>query len=107
MMTKFMYENIFGKRAVDTGGRLIVEDPAAAVCFLVDENLQEVVRRGRRDIAHAVIVERQHVALRIEDVVLHAGRGAPIVARARPMHSALRLDEIERAHIEITLAALE
>ena len=54
-----------------------------------------------------MIIQREHVTLRIEDVVLDAGRRAAIVVRARAMNAALCLNEIERAHVEVLFAALE
>src|SRR5438552_488319 len=54
-----------------------------------------------------MVVEREHVALRIEDVVLHAGGRASVVSGARTMHAALRLHDFEGANVEIFLSALE
>src|SRR5512138_1370749 len=70
MMTKFMHENVLCKSCINGRRGLVVEDPAAAVLLLVDQNLQEVVRSRRGGVAQSAVVQRQHVALGIEDVVL-------------------------------------
>jgi hypothetical protein len=51
VMAELVDEDILGKRAVHRGRRLIVEDAAAAVGPFVDQDLDELVRRGRRRVA--------------------------------------------------------
>src|SRR5205085_6815776 len=102
-MSELVHEDVLGESGVDRGRRLIAKDSAAAVLLLIHEDLEIVVRRRGRDLAQRMIVEREHVALRIEDVVLDAGERAAIVLRPRTMNAALRRRQIERAHIEILL----
>src|SRR3954467_5366384 len=106
-MSELVHEYVFGEAGVDRGRGLIAKDSAAAVLLLVDEDLEVIVRRRRRDLAQRMVVERQHVTLRIEDVVFDAGQRAAIVLRARTMNAALRRRQIERANVEVLLPALE
>src|SRR6185369_4900539 len=107
MMAELVNEDVFGEAGIDGGGRLIVEDASSAVLLLVHEDLEELVRRRGCDVAQRTIVEREHVALGIEDVVLRADRGAAIVARSRPVDAALRGRHIDRAYVEVLLPGLE
>ena len=59
VVAELVDEDVVGERGVDRGRRLVVEDAAAAVLRLVDQDLEELVRRGRRDVAQrAVVVTR-------------------------------------------------
>ena len=58
VMAELVDEDVFGVRGVDGRRRLEVVDAAAAVLLLVDEDLEVLVRRSRRDVAERAIVVR-------------------------------------------------
>ena len=88
MVAELVDEDVLRKAAVHRRGCLIVEDAAASVGPLVDENLDELVGRRCGRVAQGAIVEGQDVPLRIEDVVFGGDRGAPEHARVGPVHAA-------------------
>ncbi len=102
-----MDEHVFGERAAHGCRRLVVEDPAAAVGPLVDEDLDELVRGGGRRVPQRPVVERQHVAFRVEDVVLRRHRRPAVDAGVRPVHAALGRGQLQGAHVKIRPPAPE
>ena len=74
MVAELVDEDVLGERRVDGGRRLDVEDAAAAVTRVVDEDLDDVVRRRGGGLAERPVVVRQDVPLRAEDAVLDRER---------------------------------
>ena len=97
VMAELVDEHVRRERAVDRRGRLIVEDAAAAVGPFVDQDLDELVGRGRRGVAQRPVVEREHVALGIEDVVFRRQRRAAEHAGIRAVDAALGRRQVQRA----------
>ncbi len=106
MVPELVDEDVFRERAVHRRGRHVVEDPAAAVRALVHQDLDELVRGRRGGVAQRAVVERQHVALRVEDVVLGRQRRATKDAGVRPVDAAFGRGDVERPHVEVAAAAL-
>ena len=96
VVAELVDEDVLREAAVHRRGRLIVEDAAAAVGPLVDEDLDELVGRRCGRIAQRAVVEREDVTLRIEDVVLGRERRAAEDAGVGPVHAASRRWQVER-----------
>jgi hypothetical protein len=58
-------------------------------------------------VAERPVVERQDIALRVEDVVLRGNRRPPEHASVRTVDPRFRRRQVERADVEVTPAALE
>ena len=100
-------EHVLGEAGVGRRGCLEVEDAAAAVLRLVDEDLDELVRRGRGRVAQGAVVVRQEVALGVEDVVLGRERRAPELAGARAGDAGVGRREVEAPDVEVAAPAAE
>jgi hypothetical protein len=91
MVAEFVHENVGRERVVGGDGGEEIEDAAAPILAVVDHDLDEFVRRGRRRLAQPLVVEREDVALRPEGVIRGARgewRKMPSDGRATPLSSA-------------------
>ena len=95
MVAELVDEDVGRERVVGGDRGEEIEDAAAPVLAVVDHDLDELVRRGRRRLAQPLVVEGEHVALRPEGVVrgaqaASAGRRRPTGARRRSPPPAYR-----------------
>ena len=91
MVAELVDEDVVGRTGVDRDRRVVVEDAAAAVVAVVDQDLHGVVRRGRRDVAPRRGC-RGSSAYRSLSKMLYSVPTRPrrIVAGARVVDAALR-----------------
>src|SRR5687767_3885716 len=106
-MAELVDEHVLRKAGIYGCRCLVVEDATASVLLLVGEDLDELVRRGCRRVAECPIVERQQVALGIEDVVLGGDWRAAERADVRTVDARLRRWQFQPANVEVVLPALE
>ena len=107
VMAELVDEHVLGEPRVGGRGRLEVEDSAAAVLRLVDQDLEKLVgRRGRRVAQRAVVVGEQ-IAFGIEDVVLRRQRRPTDLESSRPADAGAGRRQIEPPHVEVRAATPE
>ena len=91
---------VLGMPDVLLGGR-------ACHCWAIRQNLDEFVRRVRRDVAEGLVLEGQHVALGIERVVGGANRRLPVDVLRRSRDPRLRGRWTEAPDVDVGLPLLE
>src|SRR6185295_5833287 len=69
MMSELVHKNVICKSVVHRDGAVEIKDSAAAVRAAVGEYFDEFVRSKLCDLAQALIVERENVALRSKGIV--------------------------------------
>ena len=107
VVAELVDEDVLREAGVGRRRGLEVEDPASPVLLFVDQDLDELVRRGGRGVAKRTVVVRQQVAFRIEDVVLRGQRRAPELAGARATDPRCGGREIDAPHVEVVPPAAE
>ncbi len=106
-MTELVHEDVRRPDAVGRDGAVEAEDAAAAVGGAIRQNLDEFVRRVRRDVAEGLVLEGQHVALGIERVVGGADRRLPVDMLRRSRDPRLRGRRTEAPDVDVGLPLLE
>ena len=106
-MAELVDEDVRRPRAVGGDGAVQAEDAAAAVGRAVGQDLDDVVRRVRGDVAERPVLEREDVALGVERVVGRADRRPPVDALRRPRDAGLRRGGRESPDVDVALPFLE
>ena len=107
VVAELVNEDVLGVGAVDRRGRLIVEDAAAAVGPLVDEDLDELVGRRRGSLAQGAVVEREHVARSESKTLYSADRGVRWKTPAFEQGAPRPERDVDGADVEIAAPAAE
>ena len=107
VMPELVHEDVRRPDAVGRDGAVEAVDAAAAVGRAVGQDLDDVVRRVRGDVAERLVLEREHVALGVERVVGRADRRPAVDVLRRPRDARLRRRGRQPPDVDVALAFLE
>src|SRR5262249_1676415 len=107
VMAELVHENVRRPHAVGGDGAVEAVDAPAAVRGAVHQNLDDVVRRVRGDVAKRLVVEREDVALRVERAVCGAQGRWTINVLRRTRHARLRGGRYQPPDVDVALPLLE
>ena len=106
-MAELVHENVRRPHAVGGDRAVQAENAAAAVRRAVHQDFDDVVRRVGDEVAKRLVLEREHVAFRVERIVRRTGRRSPVDALRRPRHAGLGGRRTQAPHVDVALAFLE
>src|SRR5882724_5359549 len=101
-MPELVNEDIRRLLAVGRHRAIQTEDPPAAVCARVGDDLDELVGRKLRNVAKRAILKRQNVSLGAECVVACAQRRRSMNSSRGPRDPGLFSSRTQRPHVEIS-----
>src|SRR5258708_12837519 len=78
MMSEFVDADVSSPSVVDCNGRVLIENSSAAISLAVDQDLDELIGRKRRNVAQVAVLHRQHIAFAVERVIGSAERGTTL-----------------------------